>query len=129
MQHNIVKLDSKGRLLIPYHIRELLDIADGSQFVIMSNYNGEIKLLPLIKGRTSEVRILLEDKPGNLTQITKVLAKANIDIILSQMKVLERGHLAEWHAIVDMADNPNPKRLASDLERISIVKKVTVGAM
>ena len=129
MRHNIVKLDSKGRILIPYHIRELLDVDPGSEFVVISNYNGEIKLLPLIAGNTIEMRILLEDKPGNLSELTQVLAKANINIILSQLKVLERGHLAEWHAIADVSDCANPKHVNKDIERIPLVKKVTLSEM
>jgi len=129
VQHNVVKLDSKGRILIPYHIRELLDIADGSEFLIMSNYNGEVKLLPLLKGKTAEIRIMVEDKPGNLTQITQILAKANIDIVMSQMKVLERGHLAEWHAITDISKCENPKKLNADLSKVPVVKRITIEQM
>jgi uncharacterized protein with ACT and thioredoxin-like domain len=100
-----------------------------SEFIIMSNYNGEVKLLPMIKGKTAEIRILMEDKPGNLTQLTQLLGKANVDIVMSQLKVIERGHLAEWHAIADVSACPNAKRLGSDLEKISVVKKVTVEQM
>jgi len=129
VRHNIVKLDSKGRILIPYHIRELLDMDSGSEFIIMSNYNGEVKLLPMVKGKTAEIRILMEDKPGNLTQLTQLLGKANVDIVMSQLKVIERGHLAEWHAIADVSECPNPKRLSTDIAKVSVVKKVTVEQM
>ena len=101
----------------------------GSEFIIMSNYNGEVKLLPLVKGKTAEIRILMEDKPGNLTQLTQILGKANVDIVMSQLKVIERGHLAEWHAIADVTKCPNPKRLSTDIAKVSVVKKVTVEQM
>jgi AbrB family looped-hinge helix DNA binding protein len=129
MKHNIVTLDTKGRILVPYHIRELLDLNTGSEFVIMSNYNGEIKLLPLIKGKATEVRVLFEDKPGSLTRITEKLAKENVDIILSQSKVIERGHLAEWHAIADTSECAKAKSIDKLISRIPIVKKVSVNAM
>lgn len=125
-RHNIVTLDTKGRILIPYHIRELLDIDSGSEFVIMSNYNGEVKLMPLRKGKTAEIRLLIDDKPGSLMAITQALAKMKIDIVLSQSKTLERGHLAEWSAIADVSECENPRRIDKDLSRISAVKRATV---
>ena len=120
-------LDAKGRILVPYHIRELLDIDVGSEFIVISNYNGEIKLLPLRKGKTAEVHILMSDKPGSLTEITQALARANVDIVLSQSKTLERGHLAEWSAIADVSECENMKKLERELSRIPIVKRVNVN--
>jgi len=129
MKNNIVKLDSKGRILVPYHIRELLDMNAGSEYIIMSNYNGEIKLLPMIKGKTAELRILMEDRADNLTQVTQLLGKANVSIVMSQLKVLERGHLAEWHAIADISACGNPKKLSADISKIPVVKKVDIDQM
>ncbi|MEM7813922.1 MAG: ACT domain-containing protein [Candidatus Aenigmatarchaeota archaeon] len=126
-RHNIVTVDSKGRVLIPYHIRELLDIDIGSQFIIMSNYNGEIKMLPLRKGKTAEIHILMVDKPGSLTAITQALAHAEVDIVLSQSKTLERGHLAEWSAIADISECSSLKKLERELSKMPVVKRVIVN--
>jgi AbrB family looped-hinge helix DNA binding protein len=121
---NIVKLDSKGRLLVPYHIRELFDLDDGDEFVIITNSNREIKMLPLVKGNSAELTLQVEDSPGSLAKITRTLAKFNASIILSQLKVIERGHLAEWHAFLDLTDSKNFRKMIAELNATKFVKSV-----
>lgn len=123
---NVVRLDSKGRIIIPYHIRELLDIEEGAEFVIISHENGEIKMVPLLKGNTAEINVHVEDTPGNLAKITELLARHNISIIMSQLKIIERGHLAEWHSLVDISRCPEIKKLKQDLSASRIIKKFDV---
>ncbi len=120
---NIVRLDSKGRIIIPYHIRELLDIEEGAEFVILSHATGEIKMLPLVKGKTAELNAHIEDSPGTLAKMTEILAKNRINIIMSQSKILEKGHLAEWHSIVDVSEAKDIKKFHADLTGCKTVKK------
>ena len=123
---NIVRMDGKGRLLVPYHIRELMDLEDGDEFVIVSNHNGEIKMMPLVKGRSAEIDMRIGDSPGNLARITEMLAKFNVSIIMSQMRVVEKGHLAEWHALVDTSEAKDFKKLLKELNGSKIVKSVNI---
>jgi AbrB family looped-hinge helix DNA binding protein len=123
---NIVRLDSKGRIIIPYHIRELLDIDEGAEFVILSHASGEIKMLPLIKGKTAEINVVFQDTPGAMARIAEAMAKLKIDFIMSQSKTLERGHLAEMHAIVDVSNCRDLKKVSGYISAIDMIKKVEI---
>lgn len=123
---NIVKLDSKGRVLVPFHIREYLNLKDGAEFIIVNNEKKELKILPLIKGETAEIRILMSDSPGSLAKIVDKLAEAGVDILMSQSKTIERGELAEYHAIADISKCKDMKRISNDISHLKNVKKVEV---
>jgi len=123
---NVTKLDSKGRLLIPFHIRELLNLDENSEFLIMNNGTRELKILPLVEGQTAEVSMLLEDAPGSLSRATDLLAKKKIDIIMSQSKTIDKGKLAEWHAIVDISQCKDFKKTIDDLRGARFIKTVTL---
>lgn len=44
----IIRFDSKGRLLIPFHIREFLSLEKGGKAVIVPNGEGtEAKIVPV----------------------------------------------------------------------------------
>ena len=70
MRHkNITKMDSKGRMLIPSHIRKLLNASEGTEFIIIPDKeNSHAKILPLIKENTAEINILMGDDPECLNR-------------------------------------------------------------
>ena len=123
---NVTKLDSKGRLLIPFHIRELLNIDEKVEFLIMNNGNREIKILPLIDGQSAELHVVMEDKPGTLERIADSLSKKKIDIIMSQSKTIEKGHSAEWSAIVDISQCKDFKKVVGEISQLGMVKNIEV---
>ncbi len=123
---NIVKIDTKGRLLIPYHIREYLNLDEGSEFIIINSHNGELKVLPLVKGKTAEISIVLDDTPGSLAKVSAALAKLGIDIMMSQSRVIERGQIAEASMLVDISNCKNFDKISNHLSHIKVVKKFNV---
>ncbi|MFH1630974.1 MAG: ACT domain-containing protein [Candidatus Aenigmatarchaeota archaeon] len=123
---NVIKLDSKGRLLVPFHIRELLNLDENSEFIIMNNGNREIKIFPMIDGQTAEMTIHMEDKPGSLARIIDFLGKRKIDLVMSQSKTIEKGKLAEWSAIVDIAECKDFKKTINDISVMAHIKKIDV---
>ena len=123
---NIVKLDSKGRLLVPFHIREYLDLKDGAEFIIVNNEKKEMRILPLVKGKTAEIRILMNDSPGSLAKIVDKLAEEGVDILMSQSKTIERGELAEYHAIADISNCKDLKKITNDMSHLKNVRKIEV---
>ncbi len=123
---NIVKLDSKGRLLVPFHIREYLNIEDGAEFIIVNNEKKELKILPLIKGKTAEIRVFISDVPGSLAKTIDKLAEFGLDILVSQSKVIERGELAEYHAIADISNCSNVRKITNDMSHMKNVRKIEV---
>ena len=97
-----MKLDSKGRLLIPVHIRKNLNAKEGTEVMIINDDDtNEIKIVPLIKGRNAELKFLLTGIPDSLAMVANIMATHNINIIMSQSRTLVRGKMAEWNVIVD----------------------------
>ena len=102
---NIVKLDSKGRMLIPIHVRKFLGVDDGTELIIVEdNDKQQIRILPLVKEKTAELRFTLEDIPGSLAYVADMLANYNMNIIMSESRTLTKGRKAEWDVIVDTSE-------------------------
>ena len=124
---NITRLDSKGRITVPFHIREYMGIKDGSEFLIINNENKEIRVFPLLKGKIAHLKIVISDRPGSLSKILNLVAKNNLDILTSTSKSIERGKTAEWTAIVDISMCKNIKRVEQELSELTnFVKKFEV---
>jgi uncharacterized protein with ACT and thioredoxin-like domain len=69
------------------------------------------------------MNVHIDDNPGTLAKMTELLAKNKINILMSQSKVIERGHMAEWSALLDISEADNAKRLLKDLGGAKFVKK------
>ena len=125
---NIVKLDSKGRVLIPIHIRNMLKADEGTDVVIIPDKsNGHMKILPLVNGKTAEIRLLLNDLPGSLASIANILAEYDINVIMSESRTLARGQLAEWDVVVDTSNfTKDFDHLKERLLNSNLVKNVDV---
>ena len=121
---NIVKLDSKGRLIIPFHIRDYLGLKEGNELIIVNNEKKELRIFPLINGNTAHVRIIMNDIQGSLSKIMGAISKNDVDILMSMSRTIERGKIAEWSAIVDMSECKNQKKFESELRELDVVKKL-----
>lgn len=123
---NIAKVDSKGRILIPSHIRKTLGLEEGTELIIIPDQeNLQAKIFPLIKGRTAELRIVMDDVPGSLAKIANILAMYNASILMSQSKTLVRKRLAEWDIIVDISEcNGNIESIKEKLSKTDVIKKM-----
>jgi len=85
---------------------------------------GELKVLPLMKDKTAEISVHIDDTPGSLAKVTDIISKMGIDIIMSQSRILERGKLAEWHAIVDITKCKDFSKITNHLGHVKSVKKI-----
>lgn len=122
---NVVKVDSKGRIIIPFHIRDYLGLNEGTELLIINDEKRELRVLPLLEN-ASGITVTMTDVPGSLSSILNVLAKNSVDIITSLSKTLQKGKAAQWEAIVDVSKCRNAKRLERDLKKLKTVKKVSV---
>lgn len=121
---NITRLDSKGRILVPFHIRDRLGLKEGTEVLIADNAN-ELKIFPLANN-IAEIRIMLNDAPGFLAKILEILDKYNINILMCMSKTLERGKLAEWNSIADIAKCKDIKKMERKLLSMDFIKKVEI---
>ena len=130
MRHsNIMKLDSKGRLLIPVHIRKKLDATEGTEVMIISeDEKNEIKIIPLIKDKNAELKFLLTGIPNSLAMVANMFATHNINILMSESRTLVRGKMAEWNVIVDTSssNNGNLEKLKDELKTSNFIKNIEI---
>ena len=123
---NVVKVDSKGRIIVPYHIRDYLGLREGTEMLIINNEKRELRILPLFEN-ASEISVIIDDVPGALSSVLEVVSKNSVDIITSLSKTLEKGKTAHWEAIVDISRCKDIKKLENELKQTKVVKKAKVG--
>ncbi len=127
----IVKMDSKGRILLPSSIRNTLGLAEGMSFLLIAEpKTKEIRVLPFADhgAKLSELRVRLRDEPGALANVAGILASKGVDLLWSQSRTLRRGESAEWHAIMDVSKCAlDPEELRALLEREGRAKVISYG--
>jgi bifunctional DNA-binding transcriptional regulator/antitoxin component of YhaV-PrlF toxin-antitoxin module len=125
---NIVKVDSKGRILIPIHIRKFLSAEEGTEIIIIPDREkGQAKVLPLLKEKTAEFRFMIDDLPGSLAKIADILSDYGLNIIMSESRTLVKGKVAEWDVIVDTSEsNGTIEQMKKDMQHSKIIKGMEV---
>ena len=124
---NITTIDSKGRVLIPSHLRKNLRINDGTEMILFpDSEKSELRMLPLVKGKSAKIRLMLTDLPDSLASVAGVLSINNVKIITSESRS-SSGNLTEWNLIVDISKcNGGFRNLKSNL-MLDTVKSVEVS--
>ncbi len=119
---NIVRIDEKGRVLIPSHIRKELGLIEGSEVAVVKDED-ELKLFPLYRGMNAKVKIVLKDVPGTLAKVSSIIAKHNCNIMMSGSSPVEKG-FAEWYAILQAKNLNDLPKLKKDLSDADFVERV-----
>jgi len=124
----IVRLDSKGRILIPSSIRVGLGLSKGMYLMICANLNEkEAYLTPFAdpKAKLVNFKIMISDAPGALAKVASILAKYSVDLLSSESRTLQRGKIAEWNAIGDISKcKLNFNELREALEKEASIKDI-----
>ncbi len=120
---NIIKIDSKGRVLIPSYLRKTMGLAEGSEIIVVKDED-ELKMFPLYRGMNAKMKIMLKDMPGALSSVSGIIAKHNCNIIISTTTPMEKN-LTEWSAIIQAKDLnalPKLKKVLLESEFVERVK-------
>lgn len=118
-----VKLDSKGRAIIPNSFREALGIKTGENLVIeLDKSNERLILFPIQKKETKKIEIWIGDKPGSLAKAAGILSRNKADLIFTESRSLSREKEAVWSVVADFSKT-DLKKLKGDLSRDKAVKK------
>jgi AbrB family looped-hinge helix DNA binding protein len=100
-----VKVDSKGRVIIPNYFREALGIKFGENIVAhLDKANERVLLFPLEK-KSMKLMIRFNDVPGALARAAVILARGKVDLIYTSSRSLKRGREAEWEVIADFSES------------------------
>lgn len=129
----IVKVDPKGRLTIPQSIREALGIEPGMHIVMIADLDKrEIELTPVTTSPETlyEIELRLLDKPGAFASVAEVLAKVNIDQLITRCTTIVRGEEAECTLVVDFSRSSiTPDDLRTYLNALESVVQIKLRKM
>jgi len=120
---NVVKVDAKGRIIVPFHIRDYLGLKEGTELIVSNNGKKELRIFPLT-GSTANVTITLGDSPGSLARVFETISRHRVDILISMSKTVIKGKTAEWSAIIDISKCNDLKKLEKELKSLRNVKSV-----
>jgi len=114
---NVVKtrIDSKGRISIPYYMRSMLGIDDSSKLKIAASER-EIFLTP--SGESIKARIRFRNFPS-LLRAMKIIAENKINIAHNQL--VNFGSVVEWSAVLE-GDINNIKHAIKKVRKMKRVK-------
>lgn len=107
--NSIIRLDTRGRLVIPNEFRETLDLKEGDEVLMSVDTKTNTLMISPIYGKADnlvKIDIEFDDKPGSLARIAETLAKINIDLIMTESKSFQRGKKARWFIIADITKCP-----------------------
>ena len=130
MKHTeILKVDSRGRIVIPRSMRKALGLVENSQIMAISDSESkEIKLIPLPfseEGSFMKLQIFIPDMSGSLAKVASVFADMGLSLIYGETLVIKKGEEAEWTVI-----SPTPKipmeEFTQILEKKGGALKVTI---
>jgi len=108
--NTILRIDNRGRLVIPTEFREALGMKDGDELLLSLDEKINALVLSPIGQQASLIRIEVEfsDTPGSLAKTASAIAKMNLDLIMTESKSFSRGKAARWHIIADRSRCPFP---------------------
>jgi len=104
--NTIVKLDTRGRLVIPNKFRDILNLKEGDNVLLsLDSKINTITLSPVTTETKNLIKIEIEfgDTPGCLAKIADKIAKMRIDLIMTESKSSQRGKKARWDIVADIS--------------------------
>lgn len=105
--NSIIRLDTRGRLVIPNEFRETLNLKEGDEVLMsLDTKTDTIMISPIYGEQTDLVRMEIEfgDTPGCLAKIAKKIASMKIDLVMTESKSSQRGKKARWDIIGDISN-------------------------
>ncbi len=99
----ILKLDRRGRIVIPRIMRKSLGLTEHTQLLAISD--SEEKKISLIPLQLAEDRVFIRlkinmpDTPGSLSAITTVFSDLGLSMVYLETIIVKKGYLAETNII------------------------------
>lgn len=125
----IVKIDERGRILIPLYARDALSVRPETPLLFMVDHEQKnIVLTPITENvKLASIKVTLPDVPGALAKAAQFIAEKQVDLIMSESRTLARGKTAEWTAVADLSQTKlTPKKIAEQMVKRGIATKAYV---
>ncbi|MHA1371241.1 MAG: AbrB/MazE/SpoVT family DNA-binding domain-containing protein [Promethearchaeota archaeon] len=110
----IVKIDDRGRIVIPGYARKMLNLKVGSKILmIVDDKTNRIILTPFLgeDSKPIRARIRLQDEPMSLARVAMAIGKLGINLILGEAHTIHKGIYAEWSIVADISTMKEEKSL------------------
>jgi len=104
--NSVIRLDTRGRLVIPNEFRESLDLKEGDNILLSLDTENNVLTISPLYGENEylvKMEIKFKDKPGSLAKVAAKLADLRVDLIMTESKSYERGKKARWDIIADIS--------------------------
>jgi len=104
--NSIVRLDTRGRLVLPNEFREKLGLKEGDEVIISLDIKTDTIMISPTYGKASDlIKIEIEfgDAPGCLAKIANKIADMKIDLIATESRSSQRGKRARWDVVADIS--------------------------
>ncbi|MCD6229558.1 MAG: hypothetical protein J7K00_02030 [Candidatus Diapherotrites archaeon] len=98
-----LKLDSKGRIIIPKDIRDSLGLTEDSTLMLSADFEKGIMELYAFpeNARIERFSLKLSDVKGSLARVASEFSKQGIDLLKTESRFVLRENLAEWDVVAD----------------------------
>jgi AbrB family looped-hinge helix DNA binding protein len=104
--NSVIKLDTRGRLVIPTEFREILNLKEGDEVLISLDSKTDTLIISPTYGKPKnliKIEIEFDDTPGCLAKIAGKIAKMRLDLVMTESKSSQRGKKARWDIIADIS--------------------------
>ena len=129
--NSIIRLDTRGRLVIPNEFRESLDLKEGDNVLVsLDSKTNTVTISPIYgkKNELARISISFGDKPGSLANIASLLAKLKIDLVMTESKSFQRGTKARWDIIADISKTKlTIKEIKKELSDSNFVEQASIN--
>lgn len=99
----ILKIDGRGRIVIPRTMRKSLGLKENSQIMLIADSDAkEIKMIPLPFSEEKSfirLKITIPDTAGSLGKIANIFGEMNISLLYGETVVIKKGVDAEWNVL------------------------------
>ncbi len=100
MQVEQLKIDEKGRIVLPAKFRDFLGVTQGDHvFASADEKTQSIIISPHAEKDIYTIRIEMGDKPGTLAKLAQVLADSKVDLVSTESHSTIRTKEAVWRII------------------------------
>ncbi|MHA1792647.1 MAG: ACT domain-containing protein [Promethearchaeota archaeon] len=117
----VVKVDDRGRIVIPGVTRKVLKLRPGTKLLMtVDDESNQIIMVPFL-GKDShpiKIRILMKDQSGSLAKIATVISELGINLLFGEARIIRKGVYAEWTIVADLGSSEDETSLEAIKERI-----------
>jgi AbrB family looped-hinge helix DNA binding protein len=126
---SLVKVDSKGRMLIPSSMRKKLRINNGTELVLMHGKEDNLlRIMPLSNGKIVKCSVSVSNSPGSLSSVMEMLEMLNAGVMMSESRKFIGKDVSEWTFILDVSKlSGQPEALEEKLSMLECVKSVDIA--